>query len=316
MTELIRFTWADIDQLAVETAKRWEAAVVEGLVTAAYGVPRGGHIPALLVARQLGLPLVDDLAAYVSVASAARVLVIDDLVDSGRTLARFEYVGHPVDALARKPRSPAGPAAGAATFDGWLVFPWEATDEGSGPEDAVVRLLEFIGEDPTRDGLRDTPARVLRSLAQMTGGYDQSAEAILATQFDVAHDELVMLRGIPFASLCEHHLLPFVGTATVGYIPDPEKGKVVGLSKLARVVHVFARRCQVQERLGHQIADALETALEPIGVGVIIEAHHACMSCRGVQSQGDMVTSVMHGVLRDKPEARAEFMSIHNAGRS
>lgn len=184
------------------------------------------------------------------------------------------------------------------------------------PTDAVVRLLEHVGEDPTRPGLADTPDRVLRSLAEMTSGYHDDPAAILARQFPDDYDEMVVVRGVEFHSLCEHHLLGFAGTATVGYLPAPGKG-VVGLSKLARLVDCFARRLQVQERLTTQVADAIEQHLQPSGVGVVVAARHSCMGCRGVRKPGaEMVTSALRGAMRTQPETRAEFLALarHSLG--
>src|SRR5215213_59940 len=146
-------------------------------------------------------------------------------------------------------------------------------------EHAVTALLRLIGEDPQRDGLLETPARVVKAFLEMTAGYDESPAEILSKTFDEHSDELIVLRGIDFHSMCEHHLLPFQGVAHVGYLP----GKVVGISKLARLVHCFGRRLQIQERMTQQIARAVETHLEAQGVGVIIAAHHLCMGCRGVK---------------------------------
>src|SRR5262245_15437847 len=172
-------------------------------------------------------------------------------------------------------------------------------------EDAVVTLLRWVGEDPERDGLRDTPARVAKAWREMTSGYDDDPAEILSRTFDESSDEMIILRGISFYSTCEHHLLPFYGTATVGYLP----GKVVGISKLARLVECFARRLQIQERMTRQIAEAVQTHLEARGVGVVLRAHHLCMGCRGVrQEETEMVTSSMLGTLRIDPASRSEFL--------
>lgn len=192
---------------------------------------------------------------------------------------------------------------------GWVVFPWEDPEE-CGAEDGVVRILEFIGEDPQREGLQKTPGRVLRAFQEMTAGYHEDAAAVLGVSFEHDNaDEMVVLRGIRFTSLCEHHLLPFSGEADVGYIPG--MGRVVGLSKLARVVQVFAKRLQLQERLTAQVAEAIEKTLQPQGVAVVVRAKHACMGCRGaLQPDAEMVTSAMLGAFREAPEARAEFLSL------
>lgn len=177
-----------------------------------------------------------------------------------------------------------------------------------GVEGAVEELLRFVGEDPDRDGLRETPSRVARMLLELTSGYGEEPEKILSTMFDVQYDEMVVLKGIRFQSLCEHHMLPFTGVAHVGYVPAK---RIVGLSKLARLVDCYALRLQVQERMAKQIADAIMVHLEALGVGVIIQAHHTCMGFRGArQPDADMVTSVMLGCMREKPEARAEFLRL------
>jgi GTP cyclohydrolase I len=177
-------------------------------------------------------------------------------------------------------------------------------------ERAVREILLAIGEDPERDGLRDTPARVARAYAEQFAGLRQQPEDVLTTVFDADHDEMVLVRDIELYSTCEHHLTPFFGFAHVGYIPN-EKGQITGLSKLARLVDVYARRPQVQERMTSQIADALMNVLEPRGVIVVIEAEHLCMSMRGVRKPGaKTVTSAVRGIFLDSYLTRAEAMSL------
>lgn len=183
------------------------------------------------------------------------------------------------------------------------VIPYPATD----PERAITTLLTLIGEDPRRNGLVDTPRRVINAWREMTSGYQEDPAEILSRTFEETSDGMVVLRGIPFHSICEHHLLPFHGTASVGYLP----GKVVGISKLARLVHCFARRLQIQERLTRQIAAAIEEHLEARGVGVMIRARHLCMGCRGVKLPNtELMTSAMLGTLRVDASARAEFLRL------
>jgi GTP cyclohydrolase IA len=180
---------------------------------------------------------------------------------------------------------------------------------------AVRELLLAIGEDPDRDGLRRTPVRVAEMYAELCGGLHEDPSRHLDVRFDADHDELILVRAIPFASLCEHHLMPFSGHAHVGYIPGVD-GRITGLSKLARLVDGFARRPQVQERLTTLIADALEERLSPRGVVVVLEAEHLCMSMQGVKKPGAItVTSAVRGVLRDDPAARAEAMTILHGSR-
>jgi len=174
---------------------------------------------------------------------------------------------------------------------------------------AVHELLIAIGEDPTREGLRETPARVARAYEELTSGLRMRAEDVLTTTFDIGHDEMVVVRDIELWSMCEHHLVPFTGVAHVGYIPA-ESGKITGLSKLARLVDVYAKRPQVQERLTTQVADALMETLEARGVMVVIEAEHLCMTMRGVRKTGARtITSAMRGMLRE-PATRAEALSL------
>lgn len=174
---------------------------------------------------------------------------------------------------------------------------------------AVREVLVAVGEDPERDGLRDTPQRVARAYAEMFAGLDQDPADHLATTFDLAHEELVLVKDIELWSTCEHHLLPFHGVAHVAYIPSRD-GRITGLSKLARLVDVYARRPQVQERLTTQIADALVEHLQPRGVLVVVEAEHQCMTMRGVRKPGSRtVTSAVRGALRNAA-TRAEAMSL------
>lgn len=177
-------------------------------------------------------------------------------------------------------------------------------------EAAVREILIGIGEDPDRDGLLDTPARVGRMYLEICGGLQENPAEHLRKTFDVDHDELILVRDIPMYSLCEHHLLPFIGKAHVGYIPSPG-GKITGLSKFGRLVDGYARRPQVQERLTTQIAEAIVTELAPRGVIVVIEAEHLCMSMRGVQKAGaSTVTSSVRGLFRENPASRAEAMRL------
>jgi GTP cyclohydrolase I len=180
---------------------------------------------------------------------------------------------------------------------------------------AVRELLESIGEDPDREGLRRTPERVARLLEEFTSGRDVDPASVLTPVFAEDHDEMILVKDIPFHSLCEHHLVVFSGRAHVGYIPS-KSGQVTGLSKLARVVDVCARRLQMQERMTTQIADAIEKALDPRGVIVVVEAEHLCMSMRGVQKPGHLtVTSAVRGIFRENVATRAEAMSIIRGGR-
>jgi len=175
--------------------------------------------------------------------------------------------------------------------------------------DLVDSLLSELGEDPRRQGLKATPDRVARALRELTDGYGVKPEEVVAgAVFDQDYDEMVVVKDIPFYSLCEHHMLPFFGQVHVGYLP---KGRVVGLSKIPRLVEVFSHRLQIQEQMTRQIAEALNTTLAPRGVGVVVEARHLCMEMRGVETPGGrMLTSCMLGTFRRDPRTRAEFLEL------
>jgi GTP cyclohydrolase I len=278
-----------------------------------YGVPRGGIAAAYAVAQQLTLQGMIGAEVVDKLEDAG--FVIDDLIDSGSTMNRFfiTFPTKPFYALFDK-RPWDSKVLQNPLHGKWLVFPWERaeTEEDKSADDIVVRMLQRIGEDPTREGLKETPKRVVKAWSEWYSGYGQRPEDVLKTFVDGAEnysgDEMVIVSGIPVYSMCEHHMAPFFGEAAVGYIPS---GKIVGLSKLHRLVDMFARRLQVQERLTNQIADTLVSALEPRGVGVLIRARHLCMESRGVRAANSTTTtSAVRGVLLDKPEARAEFLEL------
>lgn len=262
----------------------------------AFGVPRGGISAALAVGQYCELQMVDD--------PAQAQVIIDDLIDSGSTERKWtkEYPHVPFHALLDK-RKP------GQFHKRWIVFPWEG-NEFSSFEDNVVRLLQFVGEDPTRGGLHETPTRVAKAWKHWCSGYSVDPATILKVFEDGAekHDQMITVKDIPVYSHCEHHLAPIFGTVTISYIPN---GKIVGLSKLSRLADVFARRLQVQERMTDQIADALHEHLNPLGVGVIMKARHLCMESRGVCQQGHhTITTAVRGVIKTDASARAEFLRL------
>jgi len=267
-----------------------------------YPVPRGG-VPvayALVAANNIfhrfsAIEIVND--------PEKADMILDDLIDSGKTRLRFskKYPHIPFYSLYHKKKGDSR----------WYIFPWEVKEkEVGGADDIPTRLLQFIGEDPNRGGLVETPKRYLKAWEFLTSGYNKDPKTILKVFEDGAEncDEMVLVKNIPVYSQCEHHLLPFFGVAHVAYIPD---GKIVGLSKINRVVDMFARRLQVQERLTNQIAQTINDHLNPLGVAVVIEARHTCMEARGVCQQGhSTTTSSMTGVFKDQVSTRLEFLEL------
>lgn len=265
-----------------------------------FPVPRGGiPVAYMLLSHFPNLQIVDDreLADF----------FVDDLVDSGETRDRYmeRHPGKGFFALLDK-------GVGLNKDMNWYMFPWEIRDGGGDASgtDNITRLLQFIGEDPKREGLKETPDRVAKAWRHWCSGYGKDPAAILKVFEDGAEgcDQMVVRKDIPLYSHCEHHMAAIIGSCTVAYIPQ---GKVVGLSKLDRLVDIFARRLQVQERLTNQIADALQEHLNPVGVGVWINARHLCVESRGVQHRNsDTITTALRGAIRDEPAARAEFLAL------
>jgi len=291
--EPLILTNEDCRKAAWVMARQVEKAEVQNRI---YGVPRGGVPVAYLLAKEASGSHVMDSAKDATV-------IVDDIIDTGATKRR--YPSHPFLALVDYlPKGMRG-------LGQWVVFPWEKTDtKDSSADDIVTRLLQYIGEDPSREGLAETPQRVLRAWKEWTSGYGKNPEEILKcfTDGGERYDEMVVVKDLPFYSTCEHHLAPFFGTATIAYIPDK---RVVGLSKLGRILEVFAKRLQIQERLTTDIADALQDNLSPKGVGVMIKARHLCMESRGYSHQGHhTITSCLRGALFVDPRARNEFLSI------
>lgn len=259
--------------------------------TGIYGIPRGGVPIAALLSAHLGLPLVDGITED--------TLVVDDLVDSGKTLEA--YHDYDTAVLYTKPHSPEIATYSVEELDGWVEFPYE--DTNTDVEENFRRILEHLGEDPTREGLVETPKRYIKFMKQFL-----TKDEFNFTAFDAeGYDEMIIQKDIPFFSLCEHHIAPFFGTATVAYIPGK---KIIGLSKLARTVQHYAHNFQNQERVTSQVAERLEKELQPLGVAVTVKARHFCMEMRGVKTHDvHTVTTKLTGAFKDKPETRAEFMS-------
>jgi GTP cyclohydrolase I len=300
--QIKKLTNNDITVLAEKLSLRIRAHN-PGLI---YGVPRGGVPVAYLLSGLLGCRVTDH--------PERADVIVDDIIASGATLNHFcgSFPHTPFYALINQQDPSEADAAGV-----WFVFPWEEShNQDASATDIPLRLLQRIGENPMRDGLKDTPARVVRSWDELYKGYKEDPNAILARVFDNEehYDEMVLLRDIEYYSTCEHHMLPFFGRIHVAYIPAENSGRIVGVSKLARLVDCFARRLQVQERLTQQIANAIDTALSPRGVAVYCEGQHLCMLARGVrQHESVMVTSALRGVCLEQA-ARMEFLLL-SSGR-
>lgn len=286
-------TWNEIYKRADEVAYELCQTIDKRPFIKLYGIPRGGiFVAQAIVARR------PDKFELVTVPEHCHVL-IDDIVDSGKT--RDNYMSQYKDKYFRSLYE-------AKKENCWLVFPWETMTGETGPEENIVRILEYIGEDPKREGLKETPNRVIRSYNELYGGYKQDPKNIITVFEEDPYDEMVLLKDIEVYSTCEHHMLPFFGKAHIAYIPDK---KVIGISKLARILEIYARRLQIQERLCQQVTKCLDDMLQPKGSACIIQAQHFCMTSRGVQKQNSiMTTSSLTGVFRTNIDTRNELMSI------
>jgi GTP cyclohydrolase I len=278
--------------------------------------PKAKHVLKVFAIPRGGIPVAYALTAHrkIIIVDNARNadIFIDDIYDSGATCQKWcdDYPGKTFYVLLDKVQTTdLNPLR-----DSWIVWPWEHADEqDSSITDNITRILQYVGEDPNREGLLETPARVAKAWQHWTSGYNADIPKLLKVFEDGAqnYDQMVMVKDIPLYSKCEHHLADIFGTATVAYIPN---GKIVGLSKLSRVVDAFARRLQVQERLTAQIADAINDNLQPLGVGVIIKARHLCMESRGICQQGHhTITSALRGVMLTQLGSREEFMNLAGA---
>jgi len=259
-----------------------------------YGVPKGGMIATGFLKNAISTHDVNEAT-----------LILDDLIDSGATRDKYRQMYPHIPFVGLFDKEKEG-------IKDWLIFPWEA-DHPQGEEnvqDNIVRMLQYLGEDPNREGLLDTPNRIVKSWDEIYSGYKVKPGSLMTVFEKESYDQIVLLKDIELYSMCEHHMLPFYGKAHVAYIPDK---KVIGISKLARVLDAYAKRLQIQERLGEQVTMALMEHLQPKGAACIIEASHMCMRMRGVSKQNSiMITSSLKGVFLEKPEAREELMQHIN----
>lgn len=298
-------TWNDVYLLV----KSW-ANLITNEFDVVVGISRGGIVPALMLANTVATPfkVVDPFVeGGLKEFAGKKIIIIDDIEDTGATLRFFGEQAHKyglVDFMSKVivKRSKGDEA--------WYVFPWETEcDTVGGREQATVAILRSIGENPMREGLKDTPKRVAKMWGDLTTGYQQKPTEIMRTDFSSEqYDEMIVLKDIRYFSTCEHHLLPFYGKVHFAYIPEK---KIVGVSKIIRLIDVFSRRLQVQERMTMQIGQTFEEIVKPKGVGIVVEGLHLCMMLRGVKRENPMMkTSYLGGVLRNKPEAREEFLKL------
>ncbi len=296
------------EELKVLVAELYERIRIEGH-RYVYGIPRGGSQVALALydySKMQGHKL--DILNEIYFKNINEVAIIDDLVDSGRTLQPYIDMGYRTYVLYTKKKHSVGCGYSAASIiepGVWIQFPWETS---TSEENLVTRMLEYIGEDPSREGLRETPKRVLKAWEHWFSGYKKNPADIMKVFHDDTSQEMVMLKDIQMYSTCEHHLAPFIGKAHIAYVPN---GKILGASKLARLLDIYARRLQIQERIAQQVVDALEEHLQPLGAACYIEAQHLCISSRGVEKQGStFVTSALSGCFQTNPAARAELFAM------
>ena len=252
-----------------------------------FGIPKGG----IIVANFLNCKKTHDPNKC--------TIILDDIVDSGKTKQKFtkQFPDKKFLTVIDKQTD--------KNYQGYIVFPWEEAEEDA--EHTVAKIIEHLGDNPLREGIIDTPKRVVKSWKTLYGGYNQKPQDVLKTTFNVDYDEMIISKDIEFYSTCEHHMLPFFGKAHIAYIP---RANVVGLSKLARLLEIYARRMQIQERLTNQIADGMMQVMNPLGCGVVIEAKHFCMVCRGVQKKNStMITSALRGIFK-MAETKHEFHNL------
>lgn len=293
----MKLSYNDLDILCKELSSFITGQVKpKGSEYRVFGVPTKGILAGLALSRHLNLVMTDE--------PEEADFIIDDILDSGDTYRKWNrrYPQKPFLVLMDKNKLP--------DKSEWVEFPWESQNQmNESVEGNVTRILQYIGENPKREGLLETPHRVAKAWKHWSSGYNVDIPAMLKVFEDGAEgcDEMVLVRDIPFYSHCEHHMAPFFGTATVAYLPNK---KIVGLSKLSRLVSAYALRLQVQERLTCQIADAIMNHLDAKGAGVFISARHLCMESRGVEKQGSNTeTTALRGVFLTDPLVRSEFLS-------
>jgi len=271
--------------------------------TSIYPVPRGGMCFGVALSKEMNLPIV--LKDKIS----EKTLVVDDIIDRGTTRNYFPKN----DFFSLHKSINTGFIKSKRTrwlyeVDEWVHYFWEGEEEYRSIQDSVIRQLQYIGEDINREGLQETPKRVVNSWKELYSGYNRDPKKEIKIFGSEGYDAIILLKDIELYSMCEHHMSPFIGKAHIAYIP---KEKIVGISKLARILEIFARRLQIQERIGNQVTEFLMNELDPLGAACIIEAQHLCMQMRGIQKQNSkMVTSSLKGIFLENQDTREELMKL------
>ena len=280
---------------------------------AIYPIPRGGYFTAIQLSQLLGIRIECDIRKTTS-----KTLVVDDICDSGKTIKGFSNNDTAVTFVKERSKDKVSFCGGIVDDNDWLIFPDEHEVT---VEDNIIRILEFVGEDPNREGLKGTPDRIIRMWKEIFRGYDPTQKPKITT-FDngkdgVVYDNMVIDQG-DFHSNCEHHCVWFWGKYWFAYIPNPN-GKILGISKIGRVVDYCSARLQIQERLVHDIVDMLKDALgdeyPPLGIALVMKGHHSCKEFRGAKKKGIMTSSYLEGAFKDDPQVRAEFMNFVNGDK-
>lgn len=280
---------------------------------AIYPIPRGGYFTAIQLSQILDVRIECDIRKI-----TPKTLVVDDICDSGKTIEGFSNYDTAVTFVKERSKDKVSFWGGIVSANDWLIFPdeHEAT-----VEDNIVRILEYIGEDPNREGLKGTPDRIIRMWKEIFRGYDPAQKPKITTfengKDGIVYDNMVIDQG-DFHSNCEHHCVWFWGKYWFAYIPNP-KGKILGISKIGRVVDYCSARLQIQERLVHDIVDMLKDALgdeyPPLGIALVMKGHHSCKEFRGAKKKGTMTSSYLEGAFKDDPQVRAEFMNFVNGDK-
>ena len=295
---MIKLTHEELETLVAKIAAKIQKNGDIPKIRNIFGIPRGGYPIAITLGMMLDKPVLTDESRVLK-----DTLIVDDLVDSGKTISKYKdnkkavvFVKHNKKKLVDYY---------ADEIDEWVQFPDEPDDE---VQEHITRVMQYIGEDTSREGLLETPKRVQKAIDEIFAGYKQNPKDLMKTFTQGTCEEMVILKNCEFYSTCEHHMFPFFGHISIGYIPNK---KVIGVSKLARLADLFAKRMQIQERMTSQIADTLMKELDALGVYVVCEGVHFCMRSRGVKKQdASMITSAVRGIFKKDAKARQEFLTL------